>query len=203
MATIFRPPLYTRIHAREWDRALRSQPNRGSSTIGLTAPVVTPLIIQCDQPNPQIPRFSVELRTWLNASTYELISLGPVIGFAQLDSQDFRKVQQMDHQRNVALLNNPVVFPPQNRNQPNPQLLGNRAAWAYSVTQRNMQTQPPNPGSPITSANYITQGNPVILPFSPSNRGLMAGLNALPITPPPVGGTARSTGIYLGMRIGL
>lgn len=203
MATIFRPPLYTRVAAREWDRALRSQPHRGSSTALLIAGTNNPAFTERLWPNPQIPRWSVALRTWLSPSTYQLISLGPVAGFVWLDGLDRKFPQTPMYLRNTALLNTQVNFPFQNEDQPNPAQLQNKAAWAFSVAQRNMQTQPPNPGAPKVAGNAIAAVNPVRSLWSPNNYGSVAGLNALPLTPPPVGTAARQSGLYIGItRIG-
>src|SRR6266404_6432153 len=111
MATIERPPLFTRVHTRDPSAALQTSMLRGASVALLTAVVVAPAT-NSDFPNPLPPRFSPELRTFLNVATIpELVSVLPASGFSWSETPYPPKVQQPEITRNVVLLGQGSVQP--------------------------------------------------------------------------------------------
>ncbi len=201
MATIDRPPLFTRVQWRDPSRALNSQPHRGSSTALLIAgAVLAPVAVEW--PNPQIPRWNVELRTWFNGALPELIAVGAVAGIGLFDAPDKIKVQQMEHVRNAPLLAPPNTKPFLQAEWPNP-IRADGYVNIRGLQYRDMQTQPPAVAAPLTTSNSVNWlMNPLIPVYSVAFRTGQLGTNALQLTPPPVGSAALWHGLFLGIRIG-
>jgi hypothetical protein len=201
MATIDRPPLFTRVHSRDPFAALQTSLLRGSSRALLSAIVVNPFA-NYDFPNPVQKAFSAELRTFLSGATVpELISVLPASGFGWSETPQPRQVQQPEIARNVALLGQPVVQPFSQTAWPNP-IPPDRFAYYRGFDFRNAQTSAPLVGPPLVGANYVSWANPTQPPKDVYRMSWLSGTDTLQLTPPPISLGTSLRGLYIGIRIG-
>lgn len=202
MATVERPPLFTRVHTRDPSAALQTSLLRGSSValLSIVASVSTPEISHF--PNPVPRQFPPELRTFLVNGLPILTAVLPVTGFGWNETPPPRKVQQPEITRNITLLGQPLIFPFSQTDWPNPTLPDRYAAYR-AFAFRNAQTSVAVAGPPLTSGNMGVQPNPTLPSKLVYMMPWVQGLNALPITPPPIGGPGSLLkGLYIGIRIG-
>lgn len=202
MATIERPPLFTRVHTRDSSAALQTSLLRGSSLVLLSAVVTLPGFNASHFPNPVPRQFPPELRTFLGSGVPELISVMPSVGIGWNETPGPRKVQQPEITPNISLLAQPIITPFDQSDWPNPTLPDRWAAYR-AFAFRNAQTSVAVAGPPLTGSNLVSWSNPIQPSKAVSMMPWVQGLNALPITPPPVGGPGQLLkGLYIGIRIG-
>jgi len=206
MATVQRPPVYTRVHSPSWFAVLQTagSDNTGPAlTITLANTIPRPPLY-----TPRIaPAYNRDLLSWLTyPATLNLIAVQPVSGIGWLDSPEPRKVQQMDHFRNQALyLSIASVKPLAQNDWPNPIWPDpwNRDLRTYVFY--NEQTQPPNPGNP-TKPNFMPNfgSNPQIPRYNVQLRvynGPTPQVLFPSVSPPAVTGVWIRTAMHTGIKL--
>lgn len=124
MANIPRAPLITRIEPKYPSAAAQMQPWRGLNVALFGAVLAAAPIIPKAWPNPLIPRYPVDLRTWFNFQTTAITT--PVSGFDWINTRSAIQPQAQIYFPNVALLT--TITPPLpagvrgSFDQPNPTL---------------------------------------------------------------------------------
>lgn len=122
MATIFRPPLITRIERQNPSAAAQTPAQGGSNLVLLTAVVVVQPTFPPLWPNPTPVRWPVDLRTWFNFQTTPITI--PVAGFDFVNTRSYVRPQEPTLVPNVTLLAQPAAtLPPgvlAGLDQPNP-----------------------------------------------------------------------------------